>query len=79
MQQDARFLINAVRIRLQKALQRALRSSRREFDVVALIRAMMFNRLCKPDSKLVNFRKSLGSSTFFERQEQSQNLPRFYA
>jgi hypothetical protein len=36
----------------QKALQRALRSSRREFDAEALIRAMVFNRLCEPDSKL---------------------------
>ncbi len=36
----------------QKALSRALRSSRREFDAEALIRAMVFNRLCEPDSKL---------------------------
>ena len=36
----------------QKALNRALRSSRREFDAEALIRAMVFNRLCEPDSKL---------------------------
>jgi transposase len=36
----------------QKALDRALRSSRREFDAEALIRAMVFNRLCEPDSKL---------------------------
>lgn len=35
-----------------QALQRALRSSRREFDAEALIRAMVFNRLCAPDSKL---------------------------
>lgn len=35
-----------------RALQRALRSSRREFDAEALIRAMVFNRLCAPDSKL---------------------------
>lgn len=35
-----------------KALQRALRSSRREIDAEALIRAMVFNRLCAPDSKL---------------------------
>lgn len=35
-----------------KALSRALRSARREFDAEALIRAMVFNRLCEPDSKL---------------------------
>ncbi len=34
------------------ALQRALSSSRREFDAEALIRAMAFNRLCDPASKL---------------------------
>jgi len=34
------------------AIQRALRSSRRGFDAEALIRAMVFNRLCAPDSKL---------------------------
>jgi len=34
------------------ALKRALRSSRREIDAEALIRAMVFNRLCAPDSKL---------------------------
>ena len=34
------------------ALKRALRSSRRAFDAEALIRAMVFNRLCDPDSKL---------------------------
>ena len=33
-------------------LKRALRSSRREFDTEALIRAMVFNRLCDPASKL---------------------------
>ena len=37
---------------IDKALQRALRSSRREFDAEALIRAMVFNRLCDPTSKL---------------------------
>ena len=37
---------------IDKALRRALRSSRREFDAEALIRAMVFNRLCAPDSKL---------------------------
>ncbi|MGB4859693.1 MAG: IS1634 family transposase, partial [Dokdonella sp.] len=34
------------------ALSKALRSSRRRFDAAALIRAMVFNRLCEPDSKL---------------------------
>ena len=37
---------------IDKALQRALRSSRRGFDAEALIRAMVFNRLCAPESKL---------------------------
>jgi len=35
-----------------KALNRALRSGRRKTDAEALIRAMVFNRLCAPDSKL---------------------------
>jgi len=35
-----------------RALQHALRSGRREFNAEALIRAMVFNRLCAPDSKL---------------------------
>lgn len=35
-----------------RAIARALRSSRREFDAEALVRAMVFNRLCAPDSKL---------------------------
>jgi transposase len=35
-----------------QAIQRALRSSRRSFDAEALVRAMVFNRLCAPDSKL---------------------------
>jgi transposase len=34
------------------AVKCALRSSRREFDAEALVRAMVFNRLCAPDSKL---------------------------
>ncbi|MCW3784815.1 IS1634 family transposase, partial [Defluviimonas salinarum] len=34
------------------ALKQALRSGRREIDAEALIRAMVFNRLCSPDSKL---------------------------
>ena len=37
---------------IDKILKRALRSSRREFDVEALIRVMVFNRLCDPASKL---------------------------
>ncbi len=35
-----------------RALSRGLRSGRRQFDVEALVRAMVFNRLCAPDSKL---------------------------
>jgi transposase len=35
-----------------EAIRRALRSSRRTFDAEALVRAMVFNRLCAPDSKL---------------------------
>ena len=35
-----------------QAIKRALRSSRRNFDAEALVRAMVFNRLCAPDSKL---------------------------
>jgi hypothetical protein len=35
-----------------RALRSALRSGRREIDAEALIRAMVFNRLCAPDSKL---------------------------
>jgi hypothetical protein len=37
---------------IDRALQRALRSGRREINAEALIRAMVFNRLCAPDSKL---------------------------
>ncbi len=37
---------------LGAALRRALRSSRRRFDAAALVRAMVFNRLCEPSSKL---------------------------
>lgn len=36
---------------LDGALKRALRSSRRQFDAEALIRAMVFNRLAEPSSK----------------------------
>jgi hypothetical protein len=35
-----------------EAIRRSLRSSRRSFDAEALVRAMVFNRLCAPDSKL---------------------------
>ncbi|WP_209426834.1 IS1634 family transposase [Pararhodobacter sp. SW119] len=35
-----------------RALSRSLRSGKRKLDVEALIRAMVFNRLCAPDSKL---------------------------
>ena len=35
-----------------RALNRALRSGRRQINAEALIRAMVFNRLCAPDSKL---------------------------
>ena len=34
------------------ALGRSLRSGKRKLDVEALVRAMVFNRLCAPDSKL---------------------------
>jgi transposase len=37
---------------LSGALSKALRSSRRVFDAEALVRAMVFNRLCEPESKL---------------------------
>ncbi|MBK7146981.1 MAG: IS1634 family transposase [Xanthomonadales bacterium] len=37
---------------LAAALSRALRSSRRQFDAAAMVRAMVFNRLCEPESKL---------------------------
>ncbi len=37
---------------LDRALRRALRSTRRRFDAAALVRAMVFNRLCEPTSKL---------------------------
>ena len=37
---------------LSDALRRALRSSRRQFDAEALIRAMVFNRLIDPASKI---------------------------
>jgi hypothetical protein len=39
-----------------RALRRSLRSGKRQIDVEALVRAMVFNRLCAPDSKLVVLR-----------------------
>lgn len=35
-----------------RALARGLRSGKRKIDVEALVRAMVFNRLCAPDSKM---------------------------
>jgi len=48
------FALNAlwIDLGLGDAIRRALRSSRRSFDAEALVRAMVFNRLCAPDSKL---------------------------
>ena len=37
---------------LEAALARALRSSPRQFDATQVVRAMVFNRLCEPTSKL---------------------------
>ena len=37
---------------VDRALGRALRSGKRKSDIEALVRAMVFNRLCAPDSKL---------------------------
>jgi len=37
---------------IDQALRRALRSSHRQFDAEAAVRAMVFNRLCDPHSKL---------------------------
>jgi hypothetical protein len=39
-----------------RALGRALRSGKRQIDVEALVRAMVFNRLCAPESKLAVLR-----------------------
>jgi len=48
------FALRALRkdLGFDRALRRALRSGRREIDAEAVIRAMVFNRLCAPDSKL---------------------------
>ena len=37
---------------LDDAVSRAMRSSYRRFDATAMVRAMVFNRLCEPESKL---------------------------
>lgn len=37
---------------IDRVLTRALRSSRRQFNAEAAVRAMVFNRLCDPESKL---------------------------
>jgi len=37
---------------LRDALRRGLRSGRRQFDAETLVRLMVFNRLCEPESKL---------------------------
>ena len=52
MEMSLPFMSSGAKLGFQKALNRALRSSRREFDAEALVRAMVFNRLCEPDSKL---------------------------
>ena len=41
-----------VSLGLRDAITRSLRSSQRKFDAEVLVRAMVFNRLCAPDSKL---------------------------
>jgi hypothetical protein len=40
------------KLQLSSALGRALHSSQRRFDAEALVRVMVFNRLCESDSKL---------------------------
>lgn len=48
------YLLHALwqKLGLEHALSWALRSSRRTFDAAQLVRAMVFNRLCEPSSKL---------------------------
>ena len=48
------FLIHQLwhQLGFSKVIRRALKSSRRSFDAEAAVRAMVFNRLCAPDSKL---------------------------
>lgn len=48
------FVLNELwqQLGFSRVIRKALRSSRREFDAEALVRAMVFNRLCAPDSKL---------------------------
>jgi hypothetical protein len=41
-----------VSLGFRDVITRALRSSKRKFDAEALVRALVFNRLCAPDSKL---------------------------
>ena len=41
-----------VSLGFRDAITRSLRSSQRKFDAEVLVRAMVFNRLCAPDSKL---------------------------
>ncbi|MGE4071554.1 MAG: hypothetical protein AB7E72_10300 [Lysobacterales bacterium] len=41
-----------VSLGFRDAVRRALRSSRGELNAEALVRAMVFNRLCAPDSRL---------------------------
>lgn len=41
-----------VELGLDASLRHLLRSSRRQFDVVAMLRVMVLHRLCDPDSKL---------------------------
>jgi transposase len=48
------FVLNELwqQLGFSRVIRKALRSSRRSFDAEALVRAMVFNRLCAPDSKL---------------------------
>lgn len=48
------FVLNELwqQLGISRVIRKALRSSRRGFDAEALVRAMVFNRLCAPDSKL---------------------------
>ena len=48
------FVLNELwqQLGFSRVIRKALRSSRRGFDAEALVRAMVFNRLCAPDSKL---------------------------
>ena len=48
------FVLNELwqQLGFSRVIRKALHSSRRGFDAEALVRAMVFNRLCAPDSKL---------------------------